>query len=67
MDGCDAGVGLGGDNREPSVLLDGREQERTGAGHAEAVLAADGPAGLLADGFLGGVALMCLVKPNFRL
>lgn len=44
MHGGDALVGLGGDDREHAIDLDGGEQERAGAGEAEVVLAPDGPA-----------------------
>lgn len=43
MHESDAFVGFGGDDREYTVELDGGEQERAGAGEAEAVLAFGGP------------------------
>lgn len=54
----DAGVRMSGDDGEATVLLDGGEQERAGAGEAEAVLAADGPAGPLARDLLGIAGLV---------
>lgn len=53
-----ASVGLRGDDGEAAAPLDGSEQERPGAGETEAVLAADGFAGLLADDLLGGVTFV---------
>lgn len=58
MDGRDARVGLRGDDGEATVLLDGCEQERTGSGESESVLATDGPAGPLAYDPLCGARLV---------
>ena len=55
MNRGNARVGLGGNDGESAVMLDGGEQERPRTGKAEQVLAADGPASLL-DHVLLGVA-----------
>lgn len=57
MNGYDARVRLCGDNRKASILLDSGVQECTDTKQTQAALTEDGLAGLLADDFLGGVAL----------
>lgn len=58
MDGRNAGVGRDGDDGEAADDLDGGEQERTGSGEAEAVLALDGSTDASADDPLRDVGLI---------